>query len=140
MLVHFVSLEAALALGLVIIVCVTVGAHRVSAAEAEWTRPKVLPASDAPVGGARRTTAVAPTAGRLPEGAAQWITDQQLHRLITDGWVERSRERAPDEDQVVITLWHPAQPIGDGDGRQVAVTMQRIMPLAPSAQLSLFSA
>ena len=85
-----------------------------------------------------------------PDGAVQWVTeqqlqrlirtDQQLHRLIRDGWAERSREKRPGEDRVVVTLWHPAQPVGDADGRRVAVTMQRIMPLAPPAQLSLFSA
>jgi uncharacterized membrane protein YoaK (UPF0700 family) len=54
LLVRFVAVTAALALGLAIILAVAVAAHRVSRSEAGWSVPKTSPSTPAPDGGSGR--------------------------------------------------------------------------------------
>jgi hypothetical protein len=69
-----------------------------------------------------------------------WITDHELDQLKRRGWIERRRERRPDEGRILLTLWHPRQAAGDGHDRHLtAVETFRSLPLDTPAQLLLFA-
>ena len=36
-----------------------------------------------------------------------WTTEAALTQMHTRGWVEHGREARPDEERVLVRLWHP---------------------------------
>jgi len=69
------------------------------------------------------------------------VTEANIDAMKRRGWVERSRQERPDEQRILVTLWHPSQTIGEGTDRyRTAVETFRSLPLdAPApTQLALF--
>ena len=71
-----------------------------------------------------------------------WTTEAALTQMHTGGWVEHGREARPDEERVLVRLWHPNERIGEGADRyRGPVETIRSLPLGGHVQppqISLF--
>jgi hypothetical protein len=64
-----------------------------------------------------------------------WTTEAALSQLHTRGWVDRSLEARPDEERVLVRLWHPNERMGEGTDRyRGPVETVRSLPLGGPLQ------
>jgi len=69
-----------------------------------------------------------------------WTTEAALAQMHARGWLERSREARPDEERVLVHLWHPNEWMGEGaDRHRGPVETPRSLPLGSDLQVPQIS-